>query len=112
MANKQFTMDDIILIEKYFQADINIPSIVSIIEKKQPVYDVINFFKASGYSREYWQIRKKKQSNCGRKRIELCAEDEAHIEHLLRQDWTPDVICGRHQLEGNKIGRASCRERV
>ena len=102
MANKQFTMDDIILIEKYFQADIKTPRIVEIIGKKQPVYDVINFFKAGGNSREYWQIRKEKQSNCGRKRIELCAEDEAHIEHLLRQDWTPDVICGRHQLEGNK----------
>lgn len=102
MAHKQFTMDDIILIEKYFHADIKTPRIVEVMGKKQPVYDVINFFKTGRNSREYWQLRKKKQSNCGRKQIELCAEDEAHIELLLRQDWTPDVICGRHQLEGKK----------
>jgi len=102
MAHKQFTIEDIILIEKYFQSDIKISHIVEVMGKKQPVYDVINFFKAGRNSREYWQIRKEKQSNCGRKRIELCVEDEAHIEQLLRQDWTPDVICGRHQLEGNK----------
>lgn len=102
MAHKQFTMDDIILIEKYFHADIKTPRIVQIIGKKQPVYDVINFFEAGGNSREYWENRKKRQSNCGRKRIKLCAEDEAYIEHFLRQDWTPDVICGHHQLEDNK----------
>lgn len=70
--------------------------------KKQPVYDVINFLKEEGNSREHWQLRKQRQSNCGRKRIELCAEDEAHIEQYLRQDWIPDVICGRHQLKGNQ----------
>lgn len=101
MAHKQFTMGDIILIEKYFHANIKTPKIVEIMGKKQPVYDVVNYFKSGENSCEYWELRKQRQSNCRRKRIELCLEDEAHIERLLRQDWTPDVIYGHHQLEGN-----------
>lgn len=48
MAHKQFTKDDIVWIEKYFIAGIKTPRIVEIMGKKQPVYDVINFWKLEG----------------------------------------------------------------
>jgi len=97
MAHKQFTKDDIIWIEKYFLTGIKTPRIVEIMGKKQPVYNVINFLKAGGNARDFWKKRKKKQSRCGRKSIELSVEDEAHIENRLRDNWSLDVIANRYK---------------
>lgn len=97
MAHKQFTKDDIVWIEKYFLAGMKTPRIVEVMGKKQPVYDVINFFKKGGDSRKYWQRREENQSRRGRKRVELSIEDEAHIENRLRDNWSLDVIANRYK---------------
>lgn len=101
MAHKQFTKDDIVWIEKYFLAGVKTPRIVERMGKKQPVYDVINFFKAGGNAKEFWEQRKENQSRCGRKRKKLPIEDEAHIENLLRESWSLDVIANRHKEDGS-----------
>lgn len=97
MAHKQFTMDDIILIEKYYLAGVKTPRIVEIMGKKQPVYNVIKCFKAGKNSKEYWDERKEKQSHCGRKKLTLSIEEEAHVENLLREDWSLDIIANAHK---------------
>lgn len=97
MAHKQFTKNDIVWIEKYFIAGVKTPRIIEIMGKIQPVYDVINFFKEGGNSREFWQRRKENQSRRGRKRIELSIEDEAHIENRLRDNWSLDIIANRYK---------------
>lgn len=102
MAQKQFTKDDIIWIEKYYRAGIKTSRIVEIMEKKQPVYDVINYLKDGGNAIQFWKKRKENQSRCGRKPIELTVEDEAHIEHLLRDNWSLDVIANRYQVDGSQ----------
>ncbi len=99
MAHKQFTMDDIILIEKYYLADVTTSRIIEIMGKKQPVYDVINFFKTGKNSKEFWEQRKTKQSRCGRKRLKLSVEEEGHVEHLLRQKWSLDRIANHHKAD-------------
>jgi IS30 family transposase len=101
MAQEQFTMDDIILIEKYYHQEVKTPRIVEIMGKKQPVYDVINFFKDGGNSREFWKRRKENQSRCGRKKTQLPIEDEAHIENFLRDSWSLDVIANRYKVDGS-----------
>ncbi len=101
MAQKQFTKDDIVWIEKYFIAGIKTPRIVEIMGKKQPVYDIINFFKDGGNAREFWNQRKENQSRCGRKRKKLPIEEEAHIENLLRKSWSLEVIANRHKEDGS-----------
>lgn len=70
-------------------------------EKKQPVYDVVNFFKDGGNAKEFWERRKENQSRCGRKPIELSVEEEAHIENHLRNSWSLDVIANRHKEDGS-----------
>lgn len=59
MAHKQFTKDDIVWIEKYFYTEMKTPRIVEIMGKKQPVYDVINFFKEGRNAQNFWQRRKR-----------------------------------------------------
>jgi len=99
MTHKQFTMDDIILIEKYYLAGVKTSRIVEIMGKKQPVYDAVNFLKTGCNSKEYWELRKNSQSHCGRKRLELSVEEEGHVEHLLRQEWSLDMIANRHKSD-------------
>lgn len=100
MAHKQFTKDDIVWIEKYFLAGFKTSRIVEIMGKKQPVYDIVNFLKDGGNAKEFWERRKENQSRCGRKPIELSIEDEAHIENLLREKWSLDMIANRSQVDG------------
>lgn len=99
MAHKQFTMDDIILIEKYYLAGVKTPRIVDIMGKKQPVYDVIKAFKLGHNSKTFWEQRKENQSNCGRKYIQITQEEEAHIENLLREGSSLDTIANAHKTQ-------------
>jgi len=116
MAHKQFNMDDIILIEKYDLAGVKTPRIVDIMGKKQPVYDIIKAFKLGHNSKTFWEQRKENQSRCGRKVIHLSQEDEAHIENLLREGWSLDIIANAHKTQTTfqsfKIGATTLYRRA
>lgn len=101
MAHKQFTTDDIILIENYYLAGVKTPRIVELMGKKQPVYNVITFFRSGRNSKEFWKQRKENQSYCGRKPVHLSDEEEAHVENHLRQGWSLDVIANAHKANEN-----------
>lgn len=98
MSYSHLTIKELIWIEKYYLSGTKPTAIASKLKRSnQPIYNVINHFKAGGTAISYYDQYEANKKRCGRKRKELTQEETDHVLDKVKEGWNPQVIVGRAQ---------------
>lgn len=93
MAYKHLTIDELILIEKYYEINMSVDKIARKLQRaSQTIYNVINWLKKGLSIQEYHLQYKENKSRCGAKKKQLTGKERDYVLEKIQSGWTPDVI--------------------
>lgn len=96
MTYIHLTIDELIMIEKYFDLNIPVTKIAKSLNRaRQTIYNVVNYFKLGFSAYDYIRKYKLNKSKCGRKKIVFTDNEKKYIEDKVKAGWLPDIIIGR-----------------
>lgn len=93
MTYKHLTIDEVIMIEKYFNLGIAVTKIAKDLSRsRQTITNVTNYLKGGKSPYDYFKRYKENKKKCGRRKIEFTKAEKEYIENKVKDGWTPDII--------------------